>query len=89
MTASTALGPTTGVPASAETATRSRARDLRLGAAALVLATIMTGSFALGHAVGNGSDQPGGDRPAPPPATAPAAPEATSDPGLCRMGRAC
>ncbi|HMG41711.1 MAG TPA: hypothetical protein VK611_10295 [Acidimicrobiales bacterium] len=89
MTASTAVGPTTVIPASAETTTRSRARDLRLGAAAIVLAAIMTGSFALGHAVGTGSDQPSGNRPAPPPATAPAAPEATSDPGLCRMGRAC
>lgn len=96
MTASPGAGPLTGAPANAETSSsattlspagRSRAKGRCVGVAGLVLATFVTASYALGHAVGN--DQPSGDRPALPPVTAPAAPEATSDPGMCRLGRAC
>ena len=90
MTASTTIGTTTRGPTDVTTpspAGHSRAQALRLVVAGLVLATFVTASYAVGHAVG--SDQASGDRPAPPPATAPAPPGATSDPALCRLGRAC
>jgi hypothetical protein len=96
MTASTAASTVTGAPAHAELCTsattqlpagRSRAQGRRIVVAGLVLATFGVASYTLGHAVG--SDQPSGDRPGPPPVTAPAAAETTSDPGLCRLGRAC